>query len=82
MTYKRSLLLLAAMCIPAVLVGFILDRLGNPVELWVFTGALVVYLVAVTALWWWLTQRRTGSREPGVKFAGSIARGINSDGLS
>jgi hypothetical protein len=67
MTYKRSILLLAAMCIPAVLVGFILDRLGNPVELWVFTGALVVYLAAIMVLWGWLTQRRTGSVEPGVK---------------
>ena len=67
MTYKRSILLLAAMWIPAVLVGFILDRLGNPVELWVFTGALVVYLAAVTAVWWWLRQRRPGSPEPGVK---------------
>jgi hypothetical protein len=55
------------MCIPAVLVGFILDRLGNPVELWVFTGALVVYLAAIMVLWGWLTQRRTGSVEPGVK---------------
>jgi hypothetical protein len=67
MTYKRSILLLAAMWIPAVLVGFILDRLGNPVELWVFTGALVVYLAAIMVLWGWLTQRRTGSVEPGVK---------------
>lgn len=67
MTYKRSILLYAAMCIPAVLVGFILDRLGNPVELWVFTGAIVVYGVAIMVLWWWLTQRRTVSVEPGVK---------------
>jgi hypothetical protein len=67
MTYKRSILLLAAMWIPAVLVGFILDRLGNPVEWWVFSGALVVYGVAIMVLWGWLTQRRTGSREPGVK---------------
>ena len=67
MTYKRSILLLAAMCIPAVLVGFIFDRLGNPVEWWVFTGAIVVYGVAIIVLWGWLTQRRTGSREPGVK---------------
>jgi hypothetical protein len=55
------------MWIPAVLVGFILDRLGNPVDRWVFIGALVVYAGAVTALWGWLTQRLTGSREPGVK---------------
>jgi hypothetical protein len=67
MTDKRSILLLVALCIPTVLVGFTLDRLGNPVDRWVFTGALVVYLVAVTALWGWLTQRRTVSREPGVK---------------
>ena len=67
MTLSRSILLLAALWIPAVLVGFILDRLGNPVELWVFTGALVVYLAAIMVLWGWLTQRRTGSREPGVK---------------
>jgi hypothetical protein len=67
MSYSRSILLLAAMWIPAVLVGFILDRLGNPVDRWVFIGALVVYAGAVTALWGWLTQRLTGSREPGVK---------------
>ncbi len=67
MTYKRSILLLAAMCIPAVLVGFILDRLGNPVEWWVSSGAFVVYGVAIMVLWGWLTQRRTGSVEPGVK---------------
>ena len=67
MTYKRSILLLVAMWIPAVLVGFILDRLGNPVEWWVFSGALVVYGVAITALWGWLRERRTGSVEPGVK---------------
>ena len=67
MTYKRSILLLAAMWIPAVLVGFILDRLGNPVEWWVFSGALVVYGVAIMVLWGWLTQRRNGSVEPGVK---------------
>ena len=67
MTDKRSILLLAAMCIPAVLVGFIFDRLGNPVEWWVFSGALAVYGVAIMVLWGWLTQRRPGSREPGVK---------------
>ena len=67
MTYKRSILLLVAMWIPAVLVGFILDRLGNPVDRWVFIGATVVYAGAVSALWGWLTQRRTGSVEPGVK---------------
>ena len=67
MTYKRSILLLAAMCIPAVLVGFIFDRLGYPVEWWVSSGAFVVYGVAIIVLWGWLTQRRTGSREPGVK---------------
>jgi hypothetical protein len=67
MSYSRSILLLAAMWIPAVLVGFILDRLGNPVEWWVFSGALVVYGVAIMVLWGWLRQRRNGSREPGVK---------------
>jgi hypothetical protein len=55
------------MWIPAVLVGFILDRLGYPVEWWVFSGALVVYGVAIMVLWGWLTQRRTVSVEPGVK---------------
>ena len=67
MTYKRSILLLAAMYIPAVLVGFILDRLGYQVDRWIRTGAIVVYGVAIMVLWRWLTQRRTGSREPGVK---------------
>ena len=67
MTLSRSLLLLAALWIPAVLVGFILDRLGNPVELWVFRGAIVVYAGATTGLSVWLRQRRTVSREPGVK---------------
>ena len=67
MTYKRSILLLAAMCIPAVLVGFILDRLGNPVEWWGFRGALVVYAGATTGLSVWLRQRRTVSPESGVK---------------
>ena len=67
MSYSRSILLLAALWIPAVLVGFILDRLGYQGERWVYTGAIVVYAVAVSAVWWWLTQRRTGSREPGVK---------------
>jgi hypothetical protein len=55
------------MWIPAVLVGFILDRLGNPVDRWVYIGAFAVYGVAIMVLWGWLTQRRTGSREPGVK---------------
>ncbi len=67
MTRSRSILLLAAMLLPGVLVGFILDRLGNPVEWWVFSGGFVVYGVAIIVLWGWLTQRRTGSREPGVK---------------
>ncbi len=67
MSYSRSILLLAAMWIPAVLVGFIFDRLGYQVDRWIRTGALVVYGVAITAVWWWLTQRRTGSVEPGVK---------------
>ena len=67
MTLSRSLLLLTAMFIPAVLVGFILDRLGNPVEWWVFSGALAVYAAATTGLSVWLRQRRTVSREPGVQ---------------
>ena len=67
MTEKRSLLLYAALWIPGVLISFILDRLGYQGERWVYTGAIVVYAVAVSAVWWWLTQRRTGSREPGVK---------------
>ena len=67
MTYKRSILLLAALCIPAVLVGFIFDRLGYQGERWVYTGAVVVYAVAIMVLWGWLTQRRNGSRETGVK---------------
>jgi hypothetical protein len=67
MTRSRSLLLYAALQVPAVLVGFILDRLGYQVEWWIRAGALVVYAVAVSAVWWWLTQRRTVSREPGVQ---------------
>jgi hypothetical protein len=67
MTYKRSILLLAALWIPGVLISFTFDRLGYRGERWVYTGATVVYAVAVAAVWWWLTQRRNGSREPGVK---------------
>ena len=67
MTRSRSILLYAALWIPGVLISFILDRLGNPVERWVHTGAIVVYAVAVSAAWWWLTQRRNGSPEPGVR---------------
>ena len=40
------------MWIPAVLVGFIFDRLGYQVDRWIRTGAVVVYAVAVSALWW------------------------------
>ncbi len=67
MTYKRSILILVAMWIPAVLIGFTFDRLGYQGERWVYTGATVVYAGAVSALWGWLRQRRPGSREPGVK---------------
>ena len=66
MTRTRSILLLIALWSPAVLVGLALDARDETVEWWVWSAALVAYFAATVPLWWWITERRSGSHDPGT----------------
>ena len=66
MARTRSILLLIALWSPAVLVGLALDARDVSVEWWAWSAAVVAYFAAIVPLWWWITERRSGSQVSGV----------------